>query len=120
MLTEEAMNSREWVGLVTLRQMLGDKRLQEFENSHYVTSVSNIELDHYRRVAAIAGLVLHERKMLVEGLGLQASQPEARLNRDAILMDLQLLADSLRSLSDRLATLAEEVRSVQGQVYRGV
>ena len=117
MLTEEAMEERAWCGLSILRQILGDKR-RDFENSHYLTSVSDADFDHYRRVALLGALVVEHRDLLTKALAAEAESEAGGDRLRAASGELHELAGVLHSLAARLDSVAGDVRSVQEQVWR--
>ncbi len=117
MLTDEAMEERAWCGLSILRQILADKR-RDFENGHYLTSVSDAEFDHYRRYALLGALVVEHRDLLAKALVAEAASTAGGDRLRAASGELDQLAGVLHSLATRLDSVAGDVRSVQEQVWR--
>lgn len=117
MLTDEAMEERAWCGLSSLRQVLGDKR-RDFENSHYLTSASDVKFDRYRSYALLGALVVEHRDLLAKALAAGAASEGGGERLRAASDELDQLAVVLHSLAAHLDSVAADVRSVQEQVLR--
>ena len=57
MLTDAALEDREWAGLVALRRIFCDTK-GGFVDGHYLTSTSFTRFDDYRRFAILGKLVV--------------------------------------------------------------
>jgi hypothetical protein len=85
--------------------------------SLYPISISDAEIDHYRRFALLAALVLQYRGTLSLELAAEAKQQTTMEGAEAALNELDHLAGALQSLAARLDASTREIHSVQGQVW---
>jgi hypothetical protein len=117
MLTTEAIESRAWLGLESLRKILGPKRV-EFENGFYPTSISIAEVDQYRPVAIVAALVVQHRETLTQSVAAVSSEGERNSGRSQVLHELHELQGVLHMLAARLNSLSGEIQTVALAVSR--
>ena len=117
MLTHEAIEERAWMGLNALRELLADKR-RDFENSLYLTSVSESEFDFLRRAALLAALVSANQAALVAGVADSSDADLRRKRGEALAHDLDVLSKLVESFARDLTRQARALNDMQKHVHR--
>ena len=115
MLTDAALEDREWAGLVALRRIFCDTK-GGFVDGHYLTSTSFTRFDDYRRFAILGKLVVARSDVLLSSIAAE-QDPRVKHEKAAeVLHELRHLQSALLGLTESLEQIASSTEDVQRQI----